>query len=110
MQSLKYRLRKQRDINKVFLSKRAVFGKYVIINFALNELSYPRFAFVISKKTAKKAVDRNYFKRVLRHIVQKNIEDIQKGFDFVVVIKKEIQKTNFAVIEQDVLDLIKKIR
>lgn len=110
MQSLKYRLKKQKDINNVFSGKRAVFGKYVIINFIQNGLTCSRFTFVVSKKTAKRAVDRNYFKRILRHIVQKNISDIQKGLDFVVVIKKEIQKAEFVSVEKEVLDLIKKIR
>ncbi len=110
MLALKYRLKKQRDIDKVFASKKVIFGRNIIINFTENNLPYSRFTFVISKKVAKRAVDRNYFKRILRHIAHLHIINEIKGFDFVVVAKKESQQSTFEEIETEATSLFKKIR
>jgi len=91
MLSLKYRLKKETDIKKVFSNRQSVFGKSVIINFTKNELKNSRFAFAVSKKTFRKAVSRNHFKRVLRGVVRELLPALPIGFDFVLVIKNSIQ-------------------
>lgn len=109
MLATKYRLTKKRDIDKVFLKKQAVFGKSLIINFFKNNLSTSRFAISISKKYFKKAVVRNYYKRILRHIIYKNIKVIPVGYDFVLIVKKEILQNDFLSLEQEILTNIKKL-
>jgi ribonuclease P protein component len=110
MLSLKYRLKKETDIKKVFSNKQSVFGKAVIINFAKNELKNSRFTFVVSTKTFKKAVTRNHFKRVLRSIVRDILPSLPIGFDFVVVIKTNIQNMLFEDIKSECQYLFNKIK
>ena len=110
MLSIKYRLKKQRDIKDLFLQKKAVFGRYFIVNYKENKLNYPRFAFILSKKNIKKAVDRNYFKRVLRHIVYQNLDKITAGVDVAIVVKPSVIQAEFCQLEEEIEQLFKKIR
>ncbi len=110
MLALKYRLKKETDIKKVFSNKQSVFGKGLIINFAKNEISNSRFAFVVSNKTFKKAVTRNHFKRILRSIVRDLIPSLPSSFDFVLVIKTNIQDMLFEEIKTEVQYLFNKIK
>ncbi len=110
MLAAKYRLKKQREIKSLFLHKKAVFGKYLIVNYKENKLNYSRFAFILSKKNIKKAVERNYFKRVLRHIVFKNLDKIAMGVDIAIVVKSSIKEAEFYQIEEEIKQLFNKIR
>jgi ribonuclease P protein component len=106
----KHRLTKELDIQKVFANKKSIFGKYIIINFSKNDQLESRFAFVVSNKTFKKAVDRNYYKRILRSIVRELLPTIEKNFDFVIVIKDGIKLIKFPEIKQDCINLFNKIK
>ena len=52
------------------------------------EIRPSRFAFIVSTKISKTAVDRNKVKRRLREAVKQNIEKIVKGYDVVFLAKK----------------------
>ncbi len=95
MLAQKYRLSKEKDINRVFRNKNTLFGKSVVLNWSPNQLTNSRFAFVVSNKTFTKAVDRNYYKRVLRDIIQQLIASVPNQLDIVMVIKKEIAQMDF---------------
>lgn len=70
----------------------------------INNFPYSRFGFVISKKTAKKATQRNLIKRIIFSEIQKNKLHLQPGKDILIIanpkivnlskeeIKTEIQK------------------
>ncbi len=109
MLAKKYRLGKDKDIRRVYQNQAAVFGRGIIINFANNNLSHSRFAFVVSAKTLSKAVDRNYYKRLLRDIVYQSLTIIPTALDIVIVIKKEITRMNFQEIQQELNMLVKKL-
>jgi len=65
---------------------------------------------VVSNKTFAKAVDRNYYKRILRDIIYQLIKDIPTNLDIVLVIKKEIDQMNFSAVLEDIRGLIKKLK
>ena len=110
MLASKNRLAKKLDIKKVLDNKKSVFGNNVIINFTQTKNPNPRFAFSVSSKYFKKAVERNYYKRVLRSIVRENLSNIPKNFDFVVVIKSNIKNSKYQEIEQECIHLFNKIK
>jgi ribonuclease P protein component len=64
---------------------------------------------VVSAKTLSKAVDRNYYKRLLRDIVYQSLTIIPTALDIVIVIKKEITRMNFQEIQQELNMLVKKL-
>ena len=74
------------------------------LRFAKNNLGFPRFGFVISKKIDKSAVVRNLLKRKLSKCAEEIFDRIEGGYDFVFYprtnslesaqeeLKKEIEK------------------
>lgn len=60
------------------------------LKFKDNNLLYNRYAFVVSKKTDKHATVRNKIKRLFRSCVEDLDGQIQKGYDMLFILKKEI--------------------
>lgn len=67
------------------------------------------FSFVISAKVAKKAVDRNLFKRRGRHIIRKLGANLKKGFVCAFFAKKDVTKRTFGELETEITALSAKI-
>ncbi len=67
-------------------SAKTVSTSYFILKIAKSNLSYPRFAFVISKKVDKRAVIRNKIKREMTKTIQNMIEQIG-GIDILFILK-----------------------
>lgn len=70
----------------------------------------PRFAFLVSGKISKKAVDRNLLKRRLRAAAEKIIGQIQTGYDVVVLTMPGAQRLDSSELTREFYDLLKKIR
>jgi len=60
-------------------------GKYLVVRYSKNDLDYPRFGFVISKKIDKRAVVRNSLKRKLSVSIEEIFDRIKDGTDFVFI-------------------------
>lgn len=71
------------------------------------ESNPPRFAFVISTKISKKAVERNRAKRRLGEAVRKNLDKTKNGFDVLFLAKKEILKSSTKEIADEITRLFK---
>ena len=98
----KYRL-KEKEVKKALQRGKPFFSYGIVKNSLKNKLGYNRFAIVISGKSVKNAVERNYFRRLFYSLVS---EYLQKGsFDIVFVVKV---KTKLSVYEKKVLDNFKK--
>ncbi|MBU3925579.1 ribonuclease P protein component [Patescibacteria group bacterium] len=70
----------------------------------------PCFAFVVSKKTAKKAVARNKLKRRARYIVKKYLNSFKKNTANIIFFKKGSETMEFSELEKNMLELFKKTR
>ena len=68
--------------------------------FMPNTLGYPRLGIVVSKKTARRAVARNYMRRVLREWFRLNREQIG-GLDLVVKVQKAFARDDFMLIQEE---------
>jgi ribonuclease P protein component len=64
------------------------------------------FAFVISGKAVKKAVERNKLKRRARHVIYKQRAMIKDNFSIVFFLKKENLTMSFIEFEQTLIDLL----
>jgi len=99
-------------IENLFLERKG--GEYhssyaaLYINQSLNKNIPAKFAFVVSKKTAKKAVSRNKLKRRARYIIQKHSNKIKNGYRGAFVFKSTAAKVSFDELELSILDLLKK--
>ena len=61
-----------------------------------------RFAFVVSTKVAKNAVERNKVRRKLREIVRQEAKDIKEGYDVVFLVKKNALRKKASILEAEV--------
>ena len=66
----------------------------------------PKFAFVISKKISKLAVNRNRVKRAMGESVRRNVPRVPKGYDFVFLAKKNIVNKSTDEIMKEVQDVL----
>lgn len=67
-------------------------SKFFVVKIKNNKTGFPRFGIVISKKTEKKAVERNRIKRQIRKSVEDLIPKIDIGKDFLIIVKRGLVK------------------
>ncbi len=108
MLSKEHRLRTDKEIKALFKNSKSAFGIYSIIRAKKNTFEVSRFAVIAGTKVSKKAVIRNKLKRQIRYIIKKHLENIEKGWDVIVMIKKEAVNKTFKEIEDDLVRSMKK--
>ena len=72
--------------------------------------SSPKFAFVISKKISKLAVHRNRIKRALSEAVRNNMFLVPKGYSFVFLTKKALEKKTAGEIKREVESFLRSLK
>jgi len=72
------------------------------------EVNITRLGLIVSKKTAKLAVQRNYMRRVLRELFRLNQHRLPP-VDLVVQIQNAFEKPDFMVIQQEFEHLVQQI-
>jgi ribonuclease P protein component len=80
---------------------------YFVIYFRNNN-NQNRYGISIPKKTGK-AYIRNKIKRRLKNIIDNNEFNIQKHYDYVIIVRKRIIELNYQEMEKKFISLIKKI-
>lgn len=103
MLAKKFRLTGSRDFKKIQTEGQI----YQSNSFGLAYLNRKdeeasRFAFVVSTKISKDAVDRNRFKRVMSEAVRTSSIDIRPGFDVIFLAKTTIVKTPTSEVMKEV--------
>ncbi|HYF05932.1 MAG TPA: ribonuclease P protein component [Patescibacteria group bacterium] len=85
MTSRPHRLHKTKDIETVFKRGRGFFGSFFQAK-VLKTAGPTRFTVVISTKVDKRATRRNRFKRVMREIIVRHLEELRPG-DYIFSVK-----------------------
>lgn len=89
------RLVKRSDFTRIHKKGRYISGGFLSVKVLKNDLKNSRFAFIVSTKVSKKAVDRNALKRQLREVVRAELPRIKPGFDVVFFTQKEALEKTF---------------
>ena len=92
------------DFSSVFVLKKRFNGVFLNIYHKPNQLQFNRFGLIVSKKINKKAVGRNYMKRVIRSVFRNTVTS--KKFDIVIQVKKNFTRENFLMVTKDIHDFL----
>lgn len=69
------RLTRKRDVQRVYKSSTSAASRWLFVRSVPNRLQQPRITVVIGKKVAKKAVERNRLKRLVRQSLQNMVQN-----------------------------------
>ena len=101
----KYIIKKNEEIKNIVNNSNKIVSKYFIIYYVNNQLKFNRYCISVSKKIGK-AVTRNYYKRVIRNIVDNHKKLYSKGKDYIIILRKACLEMNYSELEESFLQLI----
>ena len=104
------RLRKEKEIEKVFKIGKSVYDPVCGFKFLPNGLLVSRFAFMVGTKIYKSAVKRNRLRRQIREIIHLNLSKIKPGFDFTFIARPEAKEADYQVLENRIISGLKRER
>lgn len=105
-----YRLKLQRDFDAVFKQGKTASLPQITIKYIKNSLNHCRLAEIISKKTAKKAVQRNLLRRRIKEIIRTKYLNKMDNWDIVVIPKAELVEKNFAELQETIRLILEKAK
>ena len=79
------------------------------MRYRVNDKNIARLGLIVSKKTAKLAVQRNYMRRIMRELFRLNQYNLP-AMDLVIQIQKFFGRTEFLEIKKEFEYLMQKIR
>lgn len=102
------RIRKKKDFLHLYKKGKRYRGKYFILIYLSNELTFSRVAVVASKKLGN-AVQRNRTKRWLHTLFRRNKELLEKPFDLIFIPRKEIHEAKWQNLADDYQSALKSL-
>lgn len=109
MLSQKQRISRE-DFTELLQKSRFVQGNFCTarIHRKSNNDELSQFAFVVSKKVAPRAVDRNFLRREGYRLVQENKDSFKKGYRIALFFKKGALQADSAERRKDMQDVFQK--
>lgn len=103
-----YRLKKNKDIDKVFKKGKTIKEDFLILKILKNNLTKNRFSFIVSQKVSKKATLRNKIKRRLSELVRIKFKKIRKNIDVIIIAVPGLETKDFWEIKESLDKLFEK--
>ena len=94
------RLKYADDFSSVFILRNRFGGQFINIFYKPSQLEFNRFGLIVSKKINKKAVDRNYMKRVIRDVFRQF--NYPSKLDIIIQVKKNFVKKDYVLVKKDI--------
>lgn len=102
-------LKKTDEFSSVFSFRKRFSSHFFVVHYKPS-LSQPmRVGFVVAKKVAKHAVDRNYMRRVLREVCRKGLL-VNPTADVVIQVQKKFMRQDFSQVNQELNVILNKIQ
>lgn len=89
-----------------FKNAKTLHTDLLLIKYQKNNLTISRFGFVVSKKISKSAVARNRIKRVIRRVIEENLDRISPGYDMLLILRND--PGDRQIDKSEILDAIEK--
>lgn len=97
-------LKKTDEFSSVFSFRKRFSSPSLVVHYKPNQLQEVRIGFVVAKKVAKRAVDRNYMRRVLREFCRNQLPALgleAVGTDAIIQVKKKFERKDFTALNQE---------
>jgi ribonuclease P protein component len=104
------RLRKNSEFQRVKQQGRSIMSPLLILAWMPNDVARIRVGFVISKRISKRAVDRNYIKRLLSEAMRVFLPRLPGGFDIVVSARPKASTADLRTLKQDMFILLRRAK
>lgn len=102
-------LKKTDEFSSVFSFRKRFSSHFFVVHYKPS-LSQPmRVGFVVAKKVAKHAVDRNYMRRVLREVCRNGLL-VKPSADVVIQVQKTFMRQDFSQVNQELNVILNKIQ
>lgn len=101
------RLKKRRDFLAAAKGDKTARRAFVLETLQREDTGPPRFGFTVSKRIAKKAVERNRIRRRLREAVRLAGDHARPGHDYVLVGRVAALKEPFAALTSSLADALR---
>ncbi|PIR93748.1 ribonuclease P protein component [Candidatus Falkowbacteria bacterium CG10_big_fil_rev_8_21_14_0_10_39_11] len=88
----------------------SVSSKNFVIKSIMKKDGKSRIGFIINTKVDKRASVRNKIKRQVREVFHMNLNNLKKTVEILVVIQKGAKSLDFGQIEEEIVDLLKKMQ
>lgn len=102
-------IRKTDEFSSVFSFRKRFSTAFFVVHYKPSTILDARVGFVVAKKTAKRAVDRNYMRRVLRELCRQEMHALS-DVDVVIQVKKPFKHRQYLMLKQDLATLFVKIQ
>jgi ribonuclease P protein component len=73
-----------------------------------NEVARLRIGFVVSKRISKRAVDRNYIKRLLGEAIRPILHELPTGWDIILSARNQASSADLTQLNQDIVTLLQR--
>lgn len=102
-------LKKTDEFSSVFSFRKRFSSHFFVVHYKPS-LSQPmRVGFVVAKKVAKHAVDRNYMRRVLRELCRHGLLD-SPAADVVIQVQKKFTRQDFSQVNQELNAILNRVQ
>jgi ribonuclease P protein component len=105
-----WRLRNNSDFQRVRQQGQSLASRLLILAWNPNEVAQLRVGFVVSKRISKRAVQRNYIKRLLGEAVRGVLPALPASTDIVFTARGQIATTNLSALSREMLDLLRRAK
>ena len=100
-------IKKSEDFTKIISSRQSLKNKYFSVFYINSDKTL--YWITVPKKVGKANV-RNKLKRQVKNIIIQNEKDIQTNISYVIIIKEAAKELSYTSLEQELLNLLKKVR
>ena len=105
----KNRFHGHNSLTYTYRNGQTIRSKLFSIKFCVNPRKrFSRVAVVVSKKVAKKAVQRNFLRRRLYSLIRPYVAQFQRNYDLIIIVHSaELGQVKFAELEQKIITELK---
>ena len=105
-----WRLRSNSDFQRVKQQGQSIASRLLILAWHPNEAAQLRIGFVVGKRISKRAVQRNYIKRLLGEAVRDVLPDLPVNMDIVFTARGQIAAADLRALRQDIRVLLQRAK